>query len=169
MTIRLEPLGVTLGLATMMRATATGVVAVVVGGCSLPDRSGDAQTPTAPLSEPRSQVVKQLTMPPGSVLADRIGTYFENWLVHHTADLVDSYLAPQLPVFKDFDGRPWCNTVTTMFNRTKETKWVWGTADDGLMVFVTGIADSSDPGSHYSRVIVLTGAAAGKNATGCAQ
>jgi hypothetical protein len=40
---------------------------------------------------------------------------------------------------------------------------VWETADNGLMVFVTGITNS-----HNSRVIVVTVVTAAKNATECA-
>ena len=175
-----------LGLATMIRATAAAaVMAVVLSGCSLrnindafrtlpptststssasgPNGFSTApQSPTPLTSGPRSQLVTQLTMPPGSELAQRLDTYFENWAVDRNRDSVESYLAPQLPVFRDFDGRPWCKTVTTEFNGTKETKWVWGTADNGLMIFVTGITNSDN-----SRVLVVTGATAGKNATGC--
>ncbi len=165
----------------MMRATAAaGIMAVVLSGCSLRNISDAARTlpqtsattssasgpngfGTAPFATgPRSQVVTQVTMPPGSELAQRLDTYFENWVVDRNRDSVESYLAPQLPVFRDFDGRPWCKTVTTEFNGTKETKWVWGTADNGLMIFVTGITNSDN-----LRVLVVTGATAGKNATGC--
>lgn len=166
----------------MMRATAAAaVVAAVVSGCSLrsingafdtlpptsastssaPAPSGSSTTPTL-ASGPRSQVVTQLTMPPGAQLAQRLNTHFENWMVDRNRDSVESYLEPQLPVFRDFDGLPWCKTATTEFDGRKETKWVWGTAGDGLMVFVTGITNSAN-----SRVLVVTGVTAGNNATGC--
>jgi hypothetical protein len=103
-------------------------------------------------------------MPPDSELAQRLDPYFENWMVDRNRDSVESYLAPHLPVFRDFDGRPWCKTVTTEFNGSKETKWVWGTADNGVMVFVTGLTNS-----QTSRVLVVTGVTAGKNAIGCTQ
>ncbi|MGO9151975.1 hypothetical protein [Mycobacterium sp.] len=159
----------------MMRATAAAaVMALVLSGCSLRDindafrplpptgTSTSSSGPTPLGTGPRSQVVTQLTMPPGSELAQSLDTYFENWMVDRNRDSVESYLAPQLPVFREFDGRPWCKTATTEFNGTKETKWVWGAADTGLMIFVTGSTDSD-----HSRVLVVTGATAGKNATGC--
>jgi len=162
----------------MMRATAiAAVMAVVLSGCSL-HNINDAFRPLAPTGTsnssasgptplgtgPRSQVVTQLTMPPGAERAQNLDTYFENWMVDRNRDSVESFLAPQLPVFRDFDGRPWCKTVTTEFDGRKETKWVWGTAGDGLMIFVTGMTNDAS-----SRVLVVTGATAGKNAIGCAR
>ena len=163
----------------MRRAmAAAGMLAVLLGGCSqhaldtalrpLPPTGGNAssaqgrsQAPTA-ASGPRSQVAARLTMPPGSELAQQLGTYFENWVVTRNRDSAEAYLAPQLPVSRDFEGRPWCTTVTTDYAGIKETKWVWGNAGDGVMVFVTGIT-----GGDQSRVLVVTGATAGKNALGC--
>ncbi len=158
---------------------AAGLLVMLLGGCSrhsldavfrpLPAAGGSpsaapgpSQTPTAGVG-PQSQIVTRLTLPPGSELAQHLGTYFENWAVDHNRDGVASYLAPQLPVARDFDGRPWCRTFTTEFAGIKETKWVWGTARDGVMVFVTGLT-----AGDQSRVLVVTGATAGKNAVGCA-
>src|ERR1700756_2131698 len=126
----------------MMRATAAiGITAALLSGCRMADKTGEftasttksspsasiasstsapAQSTTAFPSGPRSQVVKQLTLPPGSQLAGPANTWFENWMVDRTRDSVESYLAPQLPVFKGFDGRPWCKKVTAKFNLTKQ-------------------------------------------------
>ena len=101
-------------------------------------------------------------MPPGAELAQRLDGYFENWVVNRNRDSVEAYLAPQLPAFRDFDGLPWCKTATTEINGMQESRWVWGTRDNGLMVFVSGAANSDT-----LRVLVVRGATAGKNATAC--
>ena len=77
-------------------------------------------------------------------------------------DIVGPDLASKLPVSSDFGGRPWCKVATSEISGIKETKWVWGSADNGLMIFVTGITNSD-----ITRVLVVTGLTAGKNATGC--
>src|SRR5947209_225887 len=94
------------------RGAAAAVMALVLSGCSLPNmndvlqtlppsstngstRSGpngssSAEQLPAPLaSGPRSRVVTQLTMPAGSELAQRLDSYFENWMVDSNRDSVE--------------------------------------------------------------------------------
>jgi hypothetical protein len=89
-------------------------------------------------------------------------SFYENWTVYHTRESIESDLASQLPVDKEFDGMPWCKKVPASAE-ANDTKWVWGTPDDGLMILIAELWPSRN-----SRVVIVTGVTAGKNATGCA-
>lgn len=87
--------------------------------------------------------------------------FYENWRVNRTRESIESSLKPQLPVFKNFDGLPWCKSVAASA-MANDTKWVWGTPDNGLVILVAELWPSRN-----SRVVIMTGVNAGKNATGC--
>ena len=84
---------------------------------------------------PRAQQAADLTFPPGSeILAaeDTALASYERWQVKGTREFLESYLTPQLPISKEYDGLPWCKTVTL----PKQTQWVWANSDGYLMITV---------------------------------
>jgi hypothetical protein len=160
----------------MTRGVATIVIAaMLMSGCAATSTNGDrAASPSsrnsmqpstaAALSGPRSQVVKNLVMPPGAVPGVSY-TYWESWTVpgKSRSDLL-AYLAQQLPISKDYDGLPWCKTITL----PTETRWVWGSPDNqtaGLYIRVTD--DPKDPES--GEVYIMNGSDAAANADECVQ
>lgn len=71
---------------------------------------------------------------------------------------VQSYLEPQLPISRTYEGMAWCKTIT----KPNETRWLWGLQDNGLSIAVYKGAYGDE-----TRVSIMTGLDGGALATGC--
>lgn len=87
-------------------------------------------------------------------------TKYEMWVVPGSVSDVLSEVEPQLPISRSYGSLPWCKTVT----KADETRWLWGSPDDGLSVSVY-------PDKYQgtgTRVAIMTGMDGGFLATDCA-
>jgi hypothetical protein len=118
-------------------------------------------TTTEQTGAPRAHNAAHLMFPPGSenlAADDTADASYERWRVNGTREFVESYLAAQLPIAKQYDGLPWCKTVAF----PRETRWVWANSGGYLIV---DVGDGYEP--YRSHVIIMRGMNAGPLTAGC--
>ena len=142
-------------------------IAIIVGaGCASNTTGSDSETgidaapPTTSSAGPRSQVIEQLSLPPGADLLKGDSEY-EMWVLTQAPAAAVAFVQPQLPIDSELHGFPWCKSVT----KPDSTRWLWGSPDDGISVAVTDDQTGANPGG--SRVAVMTGMDGGALATNC--
>jgi hypothetical protein len=151
----------TTGETTTSTSTATAAWTAGSGGPPMMNKWGTPKprsTTSKPAGEPRAQIAAKLTFPAGSEILAADDTY-ERWQFKGTREFLESYLARKLPISKEYDGLPWCKTVTF----PRGTKWVWANSDGYLII---ALGDGYQP--YRSHVIIMRGMNAGTLTTDCA-